>query len=105
MITEKQINYIWNVLGKKELIHYEDIKKLTKKEATGIIKRNIIEHRPLLQWYCMEYEDGSLCAKKFRAYNINDEYFLNKRLLNEHVGVELEEYRWNKEMEIKNDKE
>ena len=107
-ITDKQIKYIWSVLGKKYGIHYEDIESLTKKEASGIIKRNIQENRPLLQWYCMAYEDGKRCAKKFEYAKYiknmkSDRYYLNKRLLEKSMGRKLEDYSWDYDLNIKKD--
>lgn len=107
-ITEKQIKYIWSVLGKKYGLHYEDIENLTKKEASGIIKRNIQENRPLLQWYCMAYEDGKRCAKKvLDIYNTrnmkSDRCYLNKRLLEKSMGRKLEDYSWDCDLNIKKD--
>lgn len=93
MITDKQYQFIKNKLSKWK-IYDEDIKKLTKEEASGIIKRNIIEHRPLLQWYCIDI-NGSIYAKKFEFTKyiqnmVSDRYFLNKRLLEESMDCKLE---------------
>lgn len=107
-ITDKQIKFIWGVLGEKYSIHYEDIENLTKKEASGIIKRNIVEGRPLLQWYCMVYEDGKECAKKFEYAKYiknmkSDRCYLNKRLLEKSMGRKLEDYSWDYDLSIKKD--
>ena len=48
MITDKQYQYIIN---KIPYVKEEDLQNITKEEASQIIKRNIIENRPLLQWY------------------------------------------------------
>lgn len=93
MITEKQYQYIKTKLYKWN-IYDEDIKQLTKKEASNIIQRNIIEHRPLLQWYCTQINNLKY-AKKFEFTKciknmVSDRYYLNKRLLEESIGCKLE---------------
>lgn len=99
MITEKQFNYIKNKLG-REIPDIEQLKKLTKKEASGIISRNIVEHRPFLQWYVWQ-KDGKTYTCTTRYYTLDDklfEYyerfkviitpilFINKRLADEYIG-------------------
>lgn len=99
MITEKQFNYIKGKLG-HEITDIEQLKKLTKKEASGIISRNIINHAPFLQWYVWQKEDKTFTCTT-RYYTLGDkvlEYyekfgvfvtpilFVNKRLADEYVG-------------------
>lgn len=101
MITEKQYNYIYCILG-KEITEIEQLKQITKYEASKIILRNIVEHRPYLQWYIWIYKDKAY-ANTTRYFNFNkilkkyneDEIkiipklFVNKRLAEEHIGKRL----------------
>ena len=48
MITDKQYQYIIN---KIPYVIENDLCNLTKKEAYEIIQRNIVQNKPLLQWY------------------------------------------------------
>ena len=99
MITEKQFNYIKSKLG-HEIEDIRQLKKLTKKEATGIITRNIVEHRPFLQWYLWK-RNGITYSCTTRGYSFNDKLFdcydkheaviipkifINKRLADEYFG-------------------
>lgn len=99
MITEKQFNYIKSKLG-HEIKDIKQLKKLTKKEASGIIKRNIVEHRPFLQWYVWQKE-GKIYTCTTRGYTMDNKLlgwyerfgilitpiiFINKRLADEYVG-------------------
>ena len=107
-ITDKQIKYIYDVLGEKYQIYIEDIKSLTKKEASGIIKRNIKEKRPLLQWYCGAYADGKEYFKKgISGKNnkdmVSDRYYLNKRLLEKNTGKKVSYYSLEYDLNTKKD--
>lgn len=91
MITEKQYNYIKN---KIDYVILEDLRKLTKKEASEIIKRNIIEKHPLLQWYVWIDKKNNkkyactMMGKSKKSYE--DEYvkILEKGFLKKHHAEE-----------------
>lgn len=113
MITEKQFNYIKNKLG-REIPDIEQLKKLTKKEASGIISRNIVNHAPFLQWYIWTYKDN-IYANTTRIYpffevekykngeiKVQPKIFVNKRLAEEFANQKLKQKAiWQLEHQLK----
>lgn len=114
MITEKQYNYINSVLG-KEISEIEQLRQITKQEASNIILRNIVEHRPFLQWYIWNYK-GTNYANTTRIYTFEEKtkkynkgeikvlpkIFINKRLADEFANQKLKQKAiWQLENQLK----
>ena len=98
MITDKQYQYIIN---KIPYVKEEDLQNITKEEASQIIKRNIIENRPLLQTYgwrdkktnekycCTIHSNKQECFEDDNI-EIYNKVYLKKRQAEEHWNTQLQ---------------
>lgn len=110
LITNKQLWFIKKKLYEKgERYDYEDLKKITRYEASGIIKRNIIGGSPLYQWFVWkDLENGELYCNTCRTIqNATDERYLGKIILEPKVFLtkRLAEKYYGRKLERKSPKD
>ena len=97
MITDKQYQYIVN---KIPYVIKNDLINITKKEASRIIETNIVNNKPLLQWYvwldkklnrkyACTFKGNKQTYKETSDYIVYSKVFLKKRQAEEYYKQKL----------------
>lgn len=103
LITDKQYYRIKKDLVAKYNIDLDDLKKLTKQEASRIIQTNIVRGCPLLQWYVWheigknklyantcEYAENIMCNSFLDKIELKPKIFIKKRMADKYYGEVIE---------------